>query len=188
MKKIICAAVIGCLPLSAACADDGMQQNVETGRTIIKEFFGNLKGELVSAMKQGGPVHAISVCNTVAPTLAHQQSEKHGWEVARTSLKVRNPDNAPDAWEKAVLDKFDQRKAAGEDPTKIAYYEVVEENGERYFRMMKAIPTGEVCLKCHGSNIAVPVRAKLDELYPGDTARGYSAGDIRGAFTLKKKL
>ena len=28
----------------------------------------------------------------------------------------------------------------------------------------------------------------IDDLYPTDQARGFSAGDIRGAFTLRKVL
>ncbi|MRR09746.1 DUF3365 domain-containing protein, partial [bacterium] len=32
------------------------------------------------------------------------------------------------------------------------------------------------------------VKAKLAELYPEDKATGYSAGQIRGAMTLKKPL
>jgi len=44
------------------------------------------------------------------------------------------------------------------------------------------------CLKCHGEDIDPKVAAKLDALYPQDNARGYKVGQVRGAFTLKKKL
>jgi hypothetical protein len=53
---------------------------------------------------------------------------------------------------------------------------------------MKAIPTGEVCLACHGSDITPEVAAAIDERYPDDMARGYSLGDVRGAFSLSKPL
>jgi len=36
-------------------------------KTTIKAFGGKLKGELQKAMKAGGPLNAISVCNTKAP-------------------------------------------------------------------------------------------------------------------------
>lgn len=71
---------------------------------------------------------------------------------------------------------------------KLIKAEVVEEKGHKVFRMMKAIPTTEVCTKCHGETLAAPVAAKLDELYSADQARGYKVGDQRGAFTLKKRL
>ena len=52
---------------------------------------------------------------------------------------------------------------------------------------MKAIPTGEVCLKCHGSNVAPDVKAAIGELYPEDQATGFKAGELRGAFSVSKK-
>ena len=39
-----------------------------------------------------------------------------------------------------------------------------------------------------GKTRAAQTAAKLAELYPADTARGYKVGDIRGAFTLSKPL
>lgn len=186
MKKAIAVAALFGLPLAASAAD--LQERRAASMEVVKEFMGDLKGELQKAMKAGGPVNAIGVCNTVAPTIAAEQSRKHGWEVGRTSLKPRNPSNKPDAWEEEVLKKFEERKAAGENPKKMFYEEVVEEDGKQYYRFMKAIPTGKVCLNCHGENIAEPVAAKLDALYPEDRARGYKMGDIRGAFTIKQPM
>jgi hypothetical protein len=169
-------------------ADQSLQANIDEGKSIIKAFMGDLKGELVKGLKEKGPVETISVCNQVAPNLAEAHAQMSGWEVGRTSLKLRNQDNAPDSWEEAVLNEFESRKAAGEDPMKLMKAEVVEMQGRKVFRMMKAIPTAEACTKCHGEAIAAPVAAKLDELYPSDKARGYKAGDLRGAFTLKKEM
>jgi hypothetical protein len=53
---------------------------------------------------------------------------------------------------------------------------------------MKAIPTAELCVACHGSDLAPEREAQLDRLYPNDQARGFGADDIRGAFTLSKPL
>ena len=186
MKKMFVALMI-CLPL-AVSADEDVSKLTAEGKQVIQSFFGDLKGELVKGMKEGGPVHTIDVCSKVAPNLAEAHSQMSGWQVARTSLKPRNPKNAPDAWETQVLKEFETRKAAGEDPTKLVHTEIVEEQGHKIFRMMKAIPTAEVCTKCHGVELQEPVVQKLDELYPGDKARGFSVGDLRGAFTLKKAL
>ena len=185
MKRLTAAALLVCLPLAPVAADD-LDNRVKDAKGVMMGFMKELKGELKSAMKEGGPVNAIEVCNTVAPAIAKKQSEKSGWDVGRTSLKVRNPDNAPDAWEREVLNRFEARKADGEPPQKLMHAEVVEQDGQ--VRVMKAIPTGEVCLKCHGSNIDPKVEAKLDELYPNDKARGFSKGDIRGAFTLSQPM
>ncbi|HSD70126.1 MAG TPA: DUF3365 domain-containing protein, partial [Woeseiaceae bacterium] len=51
-------------------------------------------------------------------------------------------------------------------------------------RYMKAIPTGGLCLACHGSAIPDDVRGLLDDHYPHDRALGYEAGDMRGAFSV----
>ncbi|MET0026808.1 MAG: DUF3365 domain-containing protein [Candidatus Thiodiazotropha sp.] len=188
MKRRAIVLLTSMMICGAAQADEAMQANVEEGKGIIKAFMTDLKGELQKSMKKDGPVGAISTCNTVAPHLAEAHSQMSRWDVGRTSLKIRNPDNVPDAWETAVLEEFEARKQAGEDPMKLVKAEVVEEQGRKVFRMMKAIPTGEVCTKCHGAELAEPVAAKLDELYPQDKARGYQKGDLRGAFTLKKPM
>ena len=82
------------------------EQFTQEGKAAIKEFAGTLKGALVSAMKSGGPIEAINVCNEVAPTISVELSKKYGFEIARTSLKVRNPNNTADDWEKEILYQF----------------------------------------------------------------------------------
>jgi hypothetical protein len=187
MRKLA-LSIIG-LGLIAGCtvADELEQRNAESAG-VAMEFMKTLKGELQAAMQEGGPVNAIQVCNTRAPEIAAGFSEKKGWKVARTSLKYRNPDNAPDAWERQVLEQFEERKAKGEDPKQMSYAEVVEDGGTKTYRFMKAIPTGAVCLACHGEKIDTSVEARIQELYPEDQARGYSEGDIRGAFTITQPM
>jgi len=188
IKKTVMAALMAALPL-VAVADDAetLATNKQAAKTLIQSFFSELKGELVGAMKRGGPMEALQVCQHVAPAIAHHHSA-NGWEVGRTALRARNAGNQPDAWEQQVLTQFEQQKAAGTPVDQLMHAELVTENGQRYFRMMKAIPTGEVCLKCHGKAIADPVAAKIKQLYPEDQATGFSLGDIRGAFTLRKAL
>ena len=53
---------------------------------------------------------------------------------------------------------------------------------------MKAIPTADLCLACHGESINPDIAAAIDEAYPEDQARGFKSGDIRGAFSLSKPL
>ncbi|MCB1124616.1 MAG: DUF3365 domain-containing protein, partial [Verrucomicrobiae bacterium] len=58
----------------------------------------------------------------------------------------------------------------------------------REFRFMKAQAVEPLCLTCHGEKLAPDVTEALAKNYPGDAATGYQLGDIRGAFSLKKKL
>ena len=161
---------------------------LEASRETVKEFMQTLKKELQSSMQEGGPVNAVSVCNLTAPGIANTYSARNGWEVGRTSLKLRNPNNAPDAWERSVLEAFEERKLAGEDPAQMEFYEVVRVDGDKQLRYMKAIPTSRPCLACHGESPDSIVKTRLEKLYPHDQALGYRQGDIRGAFTITQPL
>lgn len=145
----------------------------------------NLKTALKQAMREGCPVQALGVCNTEAPAIAAAIDEREGVTVGRTSLKWRNPDNAPDDWERGILEKFAADKAAGASNLDLETWTVVVgPDGGREFRYMKAILTLPLCLKCHGTDLAPEVATKLNELYPEDHATGYGLGDLRGAFTV----
>ena len=161
---------------------------VQESRAMVKAFAGKLKGELQGAIEEGGPSHAIPVCNVRAPEIAGELSEAPEWTIGRTSHKLRNPDNAPDHWESAVLIEFLQRAAAGESLGTMEKVERVESNGRQTLRYMKAIPTGEVCLTCHGDNIDPVLKAEIEKYYPLDNATGFSLGELRGAFTISKTM
>ena len=169
-------------------ATDSAEERAAASRQVVKAFAGSLKGELQQAIEAGGPPNAIEVCKRVAPEIAKTQGEQHGWEVGRTSLKLRNPDNLPDAWEREVLMGFEARKAEGEDPKTLEHYAFVEQDGQPVFRYMKAIPTADVCLACHGTELSPEVTAALAERYPQDQATGFKKGDIRGAFTITQPV
>lgn len=194
--------IISVAVLLAACGGESKQAEntapttsydkavlTEEAKGAVKALGGTLKGELQTAMKAGGPINALGVCNTRAPEIAGSISAEKGLQISRVSLKNRNPDmGTPNEWQTAVLNTFEERKAAGEGLQTIAYSEVVEQDGKHEFRFMKAVPTGGVCLTCHGEAIAPEVSAKINELYPNDKATGYQAGDIRGAFVVVKAL
>jgi len=86
------------------------------------------------------------------------------------------------------MQAFEKRKAAGEEIKTLEFAEIVTTDGQKQFRYMKAIPTGEVCLQCHGSNIDPSVEATLKTFYPHDQATGFKQGDIRGAFTITQPM
>ncbi len=178
-----------CYALAANLADADLAERAQQSRVEVKAFATELKNALKSALKSGGPIAGIEACSKMAPAIAEAQSRKTGWTIGRTSLKPRNHNNAPDAWEKKVLKEFEARKAAGEDPKKMEFYELTQLKGRPVFRYMKAIPTAEKpCLACHGKTIKPGIIKKLDQKYSDDRARGYQAGDIRGAFSIIQPL
>ncbi|MDH3934340.1 MAG: DUF3365 domain-containing protein [Gammaproteobacteria bacterium] len=188
MQRLLTIIALG-LSLTApgAYAAD-YSDELDASRKTVKEFMQTLKKELQSSMQEGGPVNAVSVCNLTAPAIANTYSVRNGWEVGRTSLKLRNPNNAPDAWERSVLEAFEERKLAGEDPAQMEFHEVIRVDGDKQLRYMKAIPTSRPCLACHGEALDSIVKTRLEKLYPHDQALGYREGDIRGAFTITQPL
>ena len=186
---VLIAALSGLGVLASVSAETAENPNAAEAKGIVKEYATSLKGELQAAIQKDGPISAIAVCKDRAPAIARGLSEKSGWEVGRTSLKLRNPGlNAPDDWERQVLTRFEERKAAGEDVETMAFAEVVGTDAGKRFRFMKAIPTADICLACHGASISPDIAAAIDKAYPDDQARGFKVGDIRGAFTLSKPL
>ena len=190
MKKAIRIA----LPLALACAiapafadEDKM---LTEARNVASSVPPKLLAVLQEDIQKGGPEGAIAACRDKAPAMAKAASEQSGWAIRRVSLKNRNPKAVPDAWEEAVLKDFDKRTAAGEKPTGLEKGEVVLDGDKKMYRYMKALPTQDLCLQCHGTpdRISPAVQAKLKALYPNDKAVGYGAAEIRGAITLKKPL
>ena len=191
MKQILLSLVL--FSFTFNCNSDQQpkinnEAEITSAKAAIKEFAGALQAELKAAMQASGPVAAIAVCNTRAMPITSQVASKHGMQLSRVSLKNRNPANAPNQWQAAVLEDFERRKAAGEALGSLAWSETAAIDGRKEFRFMKAIPTGEICLRCHGTELAPDVSQILAALYPEDRATGYREGDIRGAFVVTRKL
>ncbi len=75
-----------------------------------------------------------------------------------TSLKPLNPDNEPDAFERAALESFarGEKEAFSREKTKDA----------TYYRYMAPLATEEPCLSCHA-------------------VQGYELGDVRGGISVR---
>jgi hypothetical protein len=188
--KILKLTALACLGAFALNASADEAKFLEEARTIPQKMQPKLLEVLQAEVKESGHAGAISVCRDKAPQMAKALSEQTGWAIRRVSLKNRNPKAVPDAWEQTVLQDFENRLAAGEDPTRIDKGEVVTVDGQKVYRYMKALPTQELCLFCHGqtNKLAPGVAAKLKELYPDDKATGYGEKQIRGAITVRKTL
>ncbi len=166
-----------------------VDQNVETCRAATKKLGGALKTALQGAMKESGPLGALNVCYDESEVITDQICDEEGLTIGRTSRRFRNRSNAPDEWERAGLEAFDARIKAGEKPADLEMWATVTSpGGARTFRYLKAIPTAPMCLSCHGSELAGDLDEKLAKLYPDDKARGFVAGDMRGAFSVKLDL
>jgi len=166
---------------------DEATQVMDIGEKASQQLVSGLKSALIKAMQNGGPVNAISVCKDTAQKLTTQISEDlgAGISVKRTSLKYRNPANAPDDDERSVLKRYEIASEQSEQIPPYILQKIATDDGwiYRYYKPMKVMP---LCLNCHGSKdqIDPAVRNILSKEYPEDRATGYESGDFRGVVSV----
>jgi mono/diheme cytochrome c family protein len=149
----------------------------EIGERAATAVLSGLLARVKKAMQEGGPEHAIDFCSETALPLTAEiaKAQAQGLEIKRTSSRLRNPKNAPDALERQALEHFE-----GADKAKLPAQLVQKvDGGYRYYR---PIMIQGACLTCHGEREALnpKVLSKLQERYPNDQATGYKEGDFRG--------
>lgn len=191
MKQPLALSALLALFAVPALAAEDVAKYQEESRAVAADFVGKLIGENKKAVMEGGPEAAIKVCKEIAPKMAGDVSRQKGWKLTRVSLKVRNPLlGTADAWEQKNLMDFEKRIAKGEKPETMEAAEIVKEPAGNAFRYMKAIALQPGCVTCHGTPEQMPdaVKARLAEEYPNDKATGYSAGQLRGAISIKRPL
>ena len=185
MKRLIPMILIGTLSAAMARGD------TDAAAAVAKRFQAELQSALMAALVQGGPVQAVTVCRDDAPAIASRLSRETGWQVRRVGTRVRNPfSGSPDAWEQRQLAQLQGRIGSGESAAAISVYERVEEPDGTAERYLKPITVGPLCLACHGAvaGQSAELRAVLQKEYPHDAAVEYAPGDLRGAFSLRRKL
>ena len=153
-------------------------------QSVASSFMKTLGTTLKTTIQSEGVKSAIHVCETVAPELANQLSRETGWKVSRVSLKVRNPlIGTPDDWEREQLIRLSNNSL----PESLESSLISNSTEHQSIRYLRALPTGPLCLTCHGQPKDIPndVASTLNELYPYDKAIGYKLGEIRGAISIK---
>lgn len=153
----------------------------EIGGKTSDRLMKSLGSQLKAALQGGGPVEAIRVCQQVAMPLTEASEPSGEVSVRRTTLRPRNPANAPDPTDRKVLEKMAADLAATGSPP-----EPVVEWTEEAGRFYRPLIIQEVCLNCHGDPAAFSPELgdALAELYPEDRATGYSLGDLRGVIRV----
>jgi len=187
VKKILLASAVLIAPFASTMAQTAEEALMNEARTVATTLPPKLIVALQDEIKKSGAEGAIPVCKDMAPKMAGEISQQTGWKIKRVSLKPRNDARAiPDPWEKAALEDFDKRAAAGESPAKL---EKGEKIGNEY-RFVKALPVQPLCVTCHGpvERLSPAIKAALEQTYPNDRATGYSEGQIRGVISVRKAL
>lgn len=183
---------LGVLGLLAGCTRPDVgppapdSTTVSAARAAANELGAHLQGMLLAALREGGPTAAIAVCADSAQTRTARHQSR-GVSVRRVGTRVRNPANRPDSIETAVLTAFAAR--AGAPPADTAFVHRAPD-GTWQLHYLRPVVISEPCLVCHGDAAAIPasVRQVLEARYPADRATGYSAGDLRGAVSVRVRL
>ncbi|MDD2582948.1 MAG: DUF3365 domain-containing protein [Desulfuromonadaceae bacterium] len=147
----------------------------------ISQLGQEMRKKLAESMQKNGPAVAIEVCAKDAPNISSRIEKELGVTIKRTSLKIRNPRNAPDLDEKYILKTLASLfKAGGELPLGVTPF---PNNHRRFY---KTIIVEQACLKCHGDSIKMDklVRSEIIAMYPNDKAIDYKEGELRGIISV----
>jgi len=111
----------------------------------------------------------------VAWNIARDYAESQGMKFSTPSLHPRNPQHAPDDFEREALTRFEGNADLKE------FFKRTVVDGQQVMRYAQPVRLTEDCLICHGD----PAGAK-DPF--GYAKEGMKAGDLRGAFVVTAPL
>jgi len=168
MKKLVLILILSLSSFAMDYMKEGAKKLMPLKKGLMKE--------LKSAMKSGGATKAISSCNIKGPQISEGISSQKV-SVGRSSLKYRNPKNAPEKWMVGILKKYESSKSKRPQIVKL-------DNGVGY---VEPIYLKGLCLNCHGTKLNNKVAERISALYPEDRATGYKPNDFRGIFWVKFK-
>ena len=167
-------------PELIALRDTGAQATAAVGMRLVTE--------LTAAMQAGGPLAAVEVCHLKALPLTEPTPAQRATVTAfkRTSLRLRNPANRPDAAEADALKHVASLLTAGK-PLPAVFLQRVNAApatpaAAPEWRVYRPVMIQPACLACHGDPAKQPaeLRALLAQKHPADTATGYDTGEWRG--------
>jgi hypothetical protein len=166
----------GCGTEEKAAARKATAAEILKASEALAPIKAQLKQALVSSMQEHGPVKAIDACRLEAPEIIKAAAD-NGFEVGRTSQKLRNSNNAAEGSLTTWL-AFHQSTPNPD----VTHAEVLPDGKVLYAEPMFIAP---LCLSCHGENVPSEVKQELDRLYPDDQAIGFKENDFRGLIWIK---
>lgn len=110
-------------------------------------------------------------CSTAGMSIGVIFAEKNGYKIRYVNTNPRNSLNEPDPFEKEVLEELSNDTAID------SYWELVKEEGQRYFRYVTPMRIDETCLECHGEPAG-----EID--ISGYAKEGMKIGDLAGAISI----
>lgn len=155
----------------------------EIGERAINRLGVTLVNEVSVAVAKSGAEKAIDVCHLKALPLTGEilSGMPRITAVKRTSLKLRNPANAPDAAESLALARVEKDISKGVLP-KVLVQRIDGAGQKPEWRVYRPVGVAQQCVTCHGAreSLSPELQARLAERYPADQATGYAVGQWRG--------
>ena len=186
--------MLGALVGLSACGDDAgptatysaatPEEAVRRAESAANALMSALMAKLKPALEKGGPSHAVEVCSDVAPRVLDRIRREQRVFLRRTALRVRNPDNAPDAYEERWLRAAQAQPEVRREP----HSEVLEtDDGGRELRYLRPIYLQPLCSMCHGprERIQPQILEVIEARYPEDQATGFLPGQLRGVVSVR---
>jgi hypothetical protein len=163
-------------------SEDQKAAYMRDGKNITLMTFSSLSARLGKAMKEKGVQGAVKYCNVAALPLTDSLAQLQNVSIKRTSLLLRNPENAPTEDEKNMLLAYQAQDKAGSGLVPVV--QQVEDGVVKFFAPIRMM---EVCQKCHGT-IGETMQEEdyvyIKSLYPEDKATGFKEGDLRGMWSI----
>ncbi len=168
-------------------ADPSVAAIRRTGEPVIARIGSTLIYEVERTIADKGLAGAVEVVHLKNLALPKPEpGQPRVMAIKRTSLLIRNPDNAPDAADRAALEKIKAALEEGTDVPKLLIQRLDRPDAPPEWRVYRPITTMPQCVKCHGpvESLQPEVRTSLARLFPGDLATGYPVYSWRGVIRL----
>jgi PAS domain S-box-containing protein len=145
-----------------------LEEATEKARIIASEA--NRTRGYLSAQLEQGQVELSADRYGMIPVVAANRigqlvAKDLDYTIRHTSLRYRNPQNAPDSFEITALEQFQKNPAL----TEIAA--ITEWQNQTVFRYLHSAQADKSCMTCHGDPTAAP--AFLREIFPVDQDQAY---------------
>lgn len=178
--------------ISWADLDDPTTQMVSrAANDWVNRLHDSLLGEVDALLHTARPELALEQLHLKKNSLPRSRSsEPRATALKFTSLRVRNPVNAPDAGDLAALEIIQAQLLNGMQPTGLLVQKVTNPDAPIEWRVYRSVSVMPKCTLCHGPKelLQPEVRATLAKLFPEDKAVDYAPFDWRGVIRVSYEL
>ncbi|MBC6489753.1 DUF3365 domain-containing protein [Flavihumibacter stibioxidans] len=175
----ICIMVAGCAsqPESETVKPDYLK----LGDSIAAASFDNLRTALQASVAKDGPEKSIGFCHDNAMALTGKL-DSDSIHVYRVAERYRNPANQLKPGDQVAWQQYVTAKSKGD-----SIFSTITESDSAvdYYKPILLQP---MCATCHGqpiTNIPESLVRVIDSVYPGDLAKGFAPGDLRGMWHIR---